>query len=58
MDANNMFETIALYNNKHYDRMDKNYKNSFFVDYIVSQMSIQEEEVTKIIGEDVEMKQK
>lgn len=44
IDAANLFETIGLYNLKHYSRMDRQYQNSFFVDYIVSLMTLQEEQ--------------
>ena len=31
-----LFESLRLYNEKHYTRMDKQLTNSYFVDYLVS----------------------
>lgn len=48
VDAMNLFETINLYNEKHYSRMDRQMQNSYFVDYVVSLMTLQEEESKQV----------
>lgn len=55
IDAMNVFETINLYNQKHYTRMDKHLQNSYFVDYVVSLMTLQgEESDSKIVKIDTD----
>ena len=38
-------ESVQLYNEKHYSRMDRLLTNSYFVDYLVSQMTLEPQEM-------------
>ena len=38
-----MLEATELYSSKHYARADKNLKNVFYVNYVLSQMTLQED---------------
>jgi len=35
-----LIDSLRLYNEKHYLRMDRHLTNSYFVDYLVSQMTL------------------
>ena len=37
-------EATMVYQEKHYERIEKHLKNSYFVDYIVSQMTLEKDE--------------
>ena len=57
VDLPGVLESVELYNQKHYQRMDRQLSNSYFVDYLVSQMTLQEdlEEETKVQEPDTKM---
>ena len=38
-----MIEATELYSNKHYDRADKNLKRVYYVNYVLSQMTLQDD---------------
>lgn len=38
-----MIEATAMYSNKHYTRADKNLKKVYYVNFVLSQMTLQED---------------
>jgi len=44
-----LLEVTAMYAAKHYNRVDGNLKRTFYLNYVVSQMSLQAEEEEKIV---------
>ena len=38
-----MIEATELYSNKHYERADKNLKQVYYVNYVLSQMTLQDD---------------
>lgn len=49
VDLTALFETVQLYNQKHFSRMDRHLTHSYFVDYIVSLMTLQADEEPAMI---------
>ena len=43
-DLKSTLESTMIYEDKHYSRVERQLRSSYFVDYLVSQMTLQDEE--------------
>lgn len=47
-DLKSLLEGTSVYQDKHYNRIQRHLRNSYFIDFVVSQMTLQEDETTVI----------